>query len=131
MERQCFGIRVVTVVENRRAADLDHLAALVAGREGRDGLHRGIEIDARFERHGQTGKGIQCVVRAEHVQREVALMLSRAIANVQTAGILGDGENLRVGAWAAAKIHHAAMKIAAKLCGVGIVAIQKGNAIRG
>ena len=128
---QCFGIRVVAVVENGRAADLDHLAALVAGGERRDRLHRGIEIDARFKRHGETGQGIRCVVRAQHVQREVALMLPRAIANVQAIEIFGDRENLRVGAWAAAEIHHAAVKIAAKLRGVGIVAIQEGDAVRG
>ena len=128
---QCFGIRVVAVVENGCAADLDHLAALVAGREGRDRLHRGIEIDARFERHGESGHGIRRVVRAEHVQREVALTLSRAIADVQALKVFVDRENLRVGAGAAAEIDHAAVKIAAKLRGVGIVAVEKGNAVRG
>ena len=40
-------------------------------------------------------------------------------------------KNLRIGAWAGAKIHHAASKIAAKLRHVRIVAVQKSHAVRG
>ena len=53
-----------------------------------------------------------------------------SITNVQALEIFGDRKNLRVGAWAAAEIHHAPVKIAAKLRGVGIVAVQKGDAVR-
>ena len=69
-------------------------------------------------------------MRTEQMQCKAAFALAGAIADVQALEIFGDGKNLRVSAWAAAKVDDAAVKIAAKLRGVGIVAVEKGDAVR-
>ena len=70
-------------------------------------------------------------MRAQQMQREVAFALAGAEADVQSIEIFGDRKNLRIGAGAAAEIDHAAGKIAAKLRGISIVAVEEGDAVRG
>ena len=57
--------------------------------------------------------------------------LAGAVADVEAVEVLRCGENLWITAGAAAEIDDAAGKIAAELRGVGIVAVEEGDAIRG
>ena len=83
------------------------LSPAVSDCERRDGR---IQIDARFQSNGQTGHGIRCVVRAQQLERELALALAGAIAHMQAGQVLGRFKNLRIGAGTGAKVNRAAVK---------------------
>ncbi len=124
-----FGVGVVAIVEDGCAGDFDDLAALVAGSERSDGLDGSVDLNARLERDGEAGDGVYRVVRAEHLKGEVAFATADAIADVQAVEIFGGREDLRVGAGTTAKVDDMAGKVAAKLRGVNVVAIEEGYAV--
>src|ERR1700685_3922968 len=65
------------------------------------------------------------------MQSEISLTLAGAKVDVKTFLIFGAGEDLGIGAGAGAEINDAAGKVAAKLCGVGVVAVEECDAVLG
>ena len=63
------------------------------------------------------------------MQSKVGLTLAGAKVDVQAVLILGAGEDLRIGAGSGAEVNDAAGKIAAKLRGVGVVAVEERDAV--
>ena len=126
---QRLGVGVVAVIQNGDAGDFDDLAALVSGGECLERGDGGVEIDAGFKSDGEPGHGVGGVVLAEQMQSEGALAFAGAEVDVQAGEVFSDGDDLRVGAGAFAKVDDAAGKIAAELRDVGVAAVEEGDAV--
>ncbi len=63
------------------------------------------------------------------MERKAPLRVAGAKSDVQAIGVFGAGENLRISTGTAAEVNDAAGKIAPKLRGVGIVAVQEHDPI--
>ena len=63
------------------------------------------------------------------MEREGAFAFARAEANVKAAEVFGGGENLWIGAWAAAEVDDMAGEIAAELRCIGVVAVEESDTI--
>src|ERR1700722_6561907 len=63
------------------------------------------------------------------MQGKIGLALAGANMDVQSLLIFGADEDLRIGAWAGAKVYDTTGKVAAKLRGVGVIAIEERDAV--
>jgi hypothetical protein len=104
---QRFGVRVVAVVQRVAPPISITWPRLSPAVSDAIALHGSIQIDARFQSHGEPGQRVQCVVRAQQVEREFALALSGAIFDVQASQVFVAPRELRIGARAGAEVDDA------------------------